>query len=73
MNSQGLDGVAVLTGLIWSSFSWKFLCCSAANLITFECRKTPMVNYWSEDFNWQLPVGHFLTGVQTHHKNHDNG
>ncbi|TNN27653.1 High choriolytic enzyme 1 [Liparis tanakae] len=53
--------------------SWKFLCCSAANFSTFECRKTPMVNYWSEDFNWQLPVGHFLTGVQTHHKNHDNG
>ncbi|XP_034389186.1 low choriolytic enzyme-like, partial [Cyclopterus lumpus] len=53
--------------------SWKFLCCSAPNLITFECRKTPMVNYWSEDFNWQLPVGHFLTGVQTHLKNNDNG
>ncbi|XP_068449893.1 zinc metalloproteinase nas-8-like [Clinocottus analis] len=32
-----------------------------------------MVNYWSEDFNWQLPAGHFLTGVQTQFKNTTNG
>ncbi|XP_054483183.1 zinc metalloproteinase nas-33-like [Anoplopoma fimbria] len=51
---------------------WKFLCCSSPNLITFECRKTPMVNYLSEDFNWQLPAGHFLTGVQTHFRNDTN-
>ncbi|XP_074507555.1 hatching enzyme 1.2-like [Sebastes fasciatus] len=28
-----------------------------------------MVNYFNEDFNWELPAGHFLTGVQTHQKN----
>ncbi|XP_074492790.1 astacin-like metalloendopeptidase [Sebastes fasciatus] len=49
--------------------SWKLLCCSAPNFITFECRETPMVNYLTEDFNWELPAGHFLTGVQTYQKN----
>ncbi|XP_068449913.1 hatching enzyme 1.2-like [Clinocottus analis] len=53
--------------------SWKFLCCSAPNFLTFECRKTPTVNYWSEDFNWQLPAGHFLTGVKTQLKSTNNG
>ncbi|XP_037635924.1 zinc metalloproteinase nas-31-like [Sebastes umbrosus] len=49
--------------------SWKLLCCSAPHFITFECRETPMVNYFNEDFNWELPSGHFLTGVRTHQKN----
>ncbi|XP_059184365.1 low choriolytic enzyme-like [Centropristis striata] len=27
-----------------------------------------MVSYWSEDFDLQLPTGHFLTGLQAHHR-----
>ncbi|XP_044027726.1 uncharacterized protein LOC122864415 [Siniperca chuatsi] len=50
---------------------WKFLCCSAPKLITSECRETPMVNYWNEDFNWYVPGDNFLTGVQTHNKNNN--
>ncbi|XP_027134733.1 uncharacterized protein LOC104932695 [Larimichthys crocea] len=67
----------VITG-IFSDFSiqhggrkWNFRCCSAPNFTTFECRDTPMVNYWDEDFIWHIPGDNFLTGVHTHHKNNN--
>ncbi|KAE8298943.1 High choriolytic enzyme 1 [Larimichthys crocea] len=67
----------VITG-IFSDFSiqhggrkWNFRCCSAPNFTTFECRDTPMVNYWDEDFIWHIPGDNFLTGVHTHNKNNN--
>ncbi|XP_042370882.1 dermatopontin-like, partial [Plectropomus leopardus] len=50
---------------------WSFRCCSFKNLITFECRESSMVNYWREDFDWQLPGGNLLTGVKSQHRNED--
>ncbi|XP_056243440.1 tolloid-like protein 2 [Seriola aureovittata] len=50
---------------------WIFLCCTSPKLITFECRETPMVNYWNENFNWHVPGDNLLTGVQTHNKNNN--
>ena len=58
--------------LIWSCFSWNFRCCSASNLTTIERRETPKFNYMKEDFGWELPEDHYLTGFQTHQKD-DNG
>uniref|UniRef100_A0A8D3EFV1 Metalloendopeptidase n=1 Tax=Scophthalmus maximus TaxID=52904 RepID=A0A8D3EFV1_SCOMX len=51
--------------------SWYFQCCTTDQLITFECRESPKVNYFNEDFNWRVPGDNFLTGVQTHSKNND--
>ncbi|GAA6220484.1 uncharacterized protein LOC120807159 [Lates japonicus] len=48
---------------------WSILCCTAPKLITFECRETPMVNYWNEDFDWCVPGDNFLTGIQTRDRN----
>ncbi|XP_033483204.1 uncharacterized protein LOC117257266 [Epinephelus lanceolatus] len=68
---------SVLTGMhsfynrVFEDRSWSFRCCAFQDLITFNRRETTMVNYWSEDFDWQLPGGHFLAGVRTHNKNED--
>ncbi|KAM3622276.1 uncharacterized protein V6R79_022508 [Siganus canaliculatus] len=51
--------------------SWNFQCCSVPNLITFDCRDTPKINYFNEDFDWHVPGDNFLTGVHTHGKNND--
>ncbi|XP_040014828.1 uncharacterized protein LOC120807159 [Xiphias gladius] len=50
---------------------WNFYCCTAPKLITFECRETPKVNYWNEDFNWWVPGDNFLTGIQSHNNNNN--
>ncbi|XP_062265480.1 hatching enzyme 1.2-like [Platichthys flesus] len=62
----------VITG-VYSSYSpehmdraWNFRCCSADELITFECRESPKVNYYNEDFNWLVPGDNYLTGARTY-------
>ncbi|KAM3621248.1 uncharacterized protein V6R79_008419 [Siganus canaliculatus] len=50
---------------------WNFFCCSVPNLITFDCRDTPKINYFNEDFDWHVPGDNFLTGIHTHGKNND--
>ncbi|KAM8867015.1 uncharacterized protein ACB058_005156 [Synchiropus picturatus] len=50
---------------------WAFLCCSAPNLGTTDCQQSPIVNYWNEDFTWNVPGLNYLTGVQTHGRNTD--
>ncbi|KAM3599073.1 uncharacterized protein V6R79_026366 [Siganus canaliculatus] len=64
-----ISGVASLYGN--GDRRWNFLCCSAPNLITFECQDTPKINYFNEDFDWHVPGDNFLTGVHTHGKNND--
>ncbi|XP_060923469.1 uncharacterized protein LOC132997930 [Limanda limanda] len=50
---------------------WNFLCCSADDLITFECRESPKVNYYDEDFNWLVPGDNYLTGARTYSNSHE--
>uniref|UniRef100_UPI001ED8273C zinc metalloproteinase nas-36-like n=1 Tax=Scatophagus argus TaxID=75038 RepID=UPI001ED8273C len=50
---------------------WNVLCCTTTKLITFDCRETPMVNYWTEDFDWYVPGDNFLTGIYTHNKDNN--
>ncbi|KAM3621178.1 uncharacterized protein V6R79_007424 [Siganus canaliculatus] len=50
---------------------WNIFCCSFPNLITFDCRDTPKINYFNEDFDWHVPGDNFLTGIHTHGKNND--
>ncbi|KAM3621850.1 uncharacterized protein V6R79_017000 [Siganus canaliculatus] len=50
---------------------WNIFCCSVPNLITFDCRDTPKINYFNEDFDWHVPGDNFLTGIHTHGKNND--
>ncbi|KAI3370290.1 hypothetical protein L3Q82_024463 [Scortum barcoo] len=64
-----IAGVYSLYNSVRRDRSWYFYCCSAPIFVTFECRETPMVNYWNEDFDWYVPGDNFLTGVQTQNKN----
>ncbi|XP_034436944.1 uncharacterized protein LOC117759067 [Hippoglossus hippoglossus] len=67
----------VITG-VYSIYSpeqqdreWNFLCCSVDKLITFECRESPKLNYYNEDFNWLVPGDNYLTGARTHNNNNN--
>ncbi|XP_069371240.1 uncharacterized protein [Paralichthys olivaceus] len=67
----------VITG-VYSIYSsehedrqWNFLCCSVDKLITFDCRETPKLNYYTEDFDWHVPGDNYLTGARTYGNNNN--
>uniref|UniRef100_A0A8D3DQ93 Uncharacterized protein n=1 Tax=Scophthalmus maximus TaxID=52904 RepID=A0A8D3DQ93_SCOMX len=49
---------------------WKFYCCSATNFSTFNCKDTPVINYYDEYFSWKVASSNYLTGVRSTFDSH---
>uniref|UniRef100_A0A8D3DCN3 Dermatopontin n=1 Tax=Scophthalmus maximus TaxID=52904 RepID=A0A8D3DCN3_SCOMX len=69
-DNKVIAGVYSDHSTILTDRKWKFYCCSATNFSTFNCKDTPVINYYDEYFSWKVASSNYLTGVRSTFDSH---
>ncbi|XP_055078119.1 zinc metalloproteinase nas-30-like [Periophthalmus magnuspinnatus] len=64
-DNRVISGVYAERSSVQKDRRWKVQCCSVQNFVTYNCKTTSPVNYWTEAFAMPIASGNYLTGIQS--------